>query len=110
MELDRIKLDKEEIELHSQKEIHKQQKLVGKIVPFKGHTLFEINCTTGEIKVCDYEIQTIDYLNAKEGNLKPKRKVIVKSNCLYVSTLNKDNARKKYIKYLMFNAKLQTKI
>ncbi len=67
--------------------------LIGSIVPFKGHIMFEINCTTGEITPAIYE-----EINATlKGGV--KRKIITKENCLYISCLNKNSAEKKFQKW-----------
>lgn len=99
----------EKIELHSQKEIDKEQKLVGRIIPYKGHTLFEINCTTGEINEPEYMVEAIKYESAIKGQFVKARKIITKENCLYISCLNKKIAKKKFIKYLLINAKNMTR-
>lgn len=79
------------------------QKLFASIVPYKGHTLFEINCTTGEIVPAEYEDVTADF----DG--KVRRKVIVKDNSLYISCLNKKSAAKKYFNWLAVNIAQQNK-
>lgn len=78
-------------------------KLIDSIVPYKGHILFEIDCSTGEIKEAKYE-----EINATiSGAI--KKKVFVKENCLYISCLNKKSALKKYTAWmadrLMLNIK-----
>lgn len=95
----------ENIEVHSQKEVSKEKKLLGQIIPFKGHTLFEINCATGEIVEPEYKVEAIKYESAISGSIRKSRSVIVKENCLYISCLNKKSARKKFLKYLMSNSK-----
>lgn len=92
-------------ELHAQKEIEKQKKLVGRITPHRGHTLFEINCTTGEITEAEYEVEAIDFKAAANGQMAKTKKVITKENCLYISCLNKTNAKKKFLNYVMQNIK-----
>ena len=97
----------EEIKVHAQKQIEKQHKLIQSLTPYKGHTLFEINCTTGEIVEPEYEVEAIDFIAAAKGNIAKRRKVIIKENCLYVSCLNKTNARKKYLDWVFKNIKEQ---
>lgn len=94
----------EKTELHAQKQVEKHT-LVNRITPHRGHTLFEINCTTGEIVEAEYEVESADFKAAAMGQIALKKKAIVKENCLYVSTLNKANAKKKFLKYLLQNAK-----
>ncbi len=74
----------------------KSEKLVGKITPFKGHTLFEINCSTGEIIPATYEEISVGFKSAAA-----KKKVLTKENCLYISCLNIKSAKKKYFKWLI---------
>lgn len=69
----------------------KTETLVDSICQHKGHTLFEIDCSTGKIEAAKYE--QIDGLFLGEG---VRKKVIIKQNCLYVSCLNKKGALKKY--------------
>lgn len=71
------------------------KKIIDSITPFKGHTLFEINCSTGEVKEAKYE-----EVNASFVNGAVKRKVIINDNCLYISCLNKKSALKKYSKWI----------
>jgi len=71
------------------------KKLVASITPHKGHTLFEINCTSGEILPAQYESLNADINGAV------KRKVLTKENCLYISCLNKKSAQKKYLQWLI---------
>ena len=42
-------ISKDKIVLEKQAEQQKETKLIGKIRPKKGHTLFEVNLDTGEI-------------------------------------------------------------
>lgn len=72
----------------------KTETLVDSIQPFKGHTLFEIDCSTGNIVVAKYE-----EINATlHGGT--KKKIIIKENCLYISCLNKKSALKKYTAWM----------
>lgn len=71
------------------------EKLIDRIVPHKGHTLFEINCITGDIVVAEFDSVSATF----KGGV--KKKLIVKPNCLYISCLNKKNAKKKFADWLM---------
>ena len=73
----------------------KTEKLLDRITPYKGHTLFEIDCTTGEITEAKYE-----EINARFDGGGVKKKVLVKDNCLYISCLNKKSALKKYTNWM----------
>lgn len=82
----------------------KTEKLVGSITPHKGHTLFEIDCSNGEIKPAKYE--SIDGLFNGNGC---RKRVLVKENCLYVSCLNKKSAYKKYAAWIADRVALNIK-
>lgn len=89
---------KEEIEFHGQRE-HEKHLSIGNIVMHKGHTMFEINCTTGEVVPA-----TFQSTNATFGG-GVKRKILCNENCLYVPCLNIKNAKKKFTRYLLENLK-----
>lgn len=89
----------ENIEKTRKKEQQKEQKKLGTIKPHRGHTLFEVNKTTGEITEAEFVKTDISFHDAANG-IKPKNhKVIVKENCLYVPALNKKNVIKKLKKH-----------
>ena len=89
----RVKKDK--IVLEKQAEQQKEEKLIGKISPERGHTLFEINESTKEIKKAVFESQTITFEQAKSKFLTPSKKVLINKGCVYISALNEKNAIKK---------------
>ena len=72
------------------------QKLIASVSPYKGHTLFEINCTTGTITPAKYK-----EVNASFQTGAVKKKIIVNPNCLYISCLNKKSAAKKYLNWVI---------
>ena len=89
------------------------QEVKWQIKPKKGHTLWEINLQTGNIKPAEYEevnLQINDFgpqLNmhlqmAVIGKAIPakeiKNKLITKPDCIYISALNIQNAAKKFAK------------
>jgi len=79
----------------------------------KGHTVFEINLETGDIKPAEFE-QVDLYLHDinKQLNMhvqmavigtvvsshEVKKKLTTKPNCIYISALNIQNAAKKFAK------------
>jgi hypothetical protein len=75
----------------------KKTKFVASIHPYKGHTCFELNKTTGEIKPAVIK-ETNCTLTG--GSIK---KVIINENCLYTSALNIQNAQKHFFKHLRAN-------
>jgi hypothetical protein len=68
------------------------------MTPYKGHTLFELNCDTNEIVKAKFEEVNANIKGAV------RKKVIIKPNCLYISCLNEKSARKKFAKYMFENA------
>lgn len=96
MKPDRIILDEADKMEVVQQIPDESKKFVGSIVPYKGHTLFEINCTNGNIVSAKYEDVTVGY----EGG-KVTRKVLVNPNCLYISCLNKKAAQRKFGQWLI---------
>lgn len=86
--------DKDKIVLSKQAEQQKEVKLIGRIRPRKGHTLFEVNRFTGEIKKAKFESQTITLEQAKNKNLCPSKKVLINKDCVYISSLNTNNVKK----------------
>ena len=78
----------------------KEQKLVRRIVKKRGHTLFELDLTTGLINPAEYESVNIVYnanTNIKAGTTS---KVIIRENCYYECALNMKNVKKRLIKLM----------
>lgn len=66
-----------------------------KIIPQKGHTLFEVNLVSKTIEIAEFdELPSIKYEEAIKGNIVAQKKVTKKENCVYISALNKKNVMK----------------
>lgn len=91
-------IEKDKLEIVVQKEIEKQEKLVGRIKPQRGHTLFEVNLKEKTIEKVLFEVQDIHFDKAKNGITTAHKKVIRKPNCIYISALNRKNVIKKLVK------------
>jgi hypothetical protein len=65
---------KEEIKNVRQVEIPKQLEFVGSLRPQKGHTLFEFNYKTGEIKAAEFKIDAVNFTDAKIGAISHRKK------------------------------------
>ena len=81
--------------------IKKEKELLGTLYPQKGHKCFEINTLTNEIKEAEYSTNETSYLLNPDVSVKSmrgyiKRVLNTKSNCVYITALNKKNALKKY--------------
>lgn len=95
MKVEKLILDERD-NIHAVAEIPaKTQKIFDSVTQFKGHTMFEINCTTGKIIPAVYEEITASITG------EVKKKILTKENCLYISCLNKKSASKKFLKWLM---------
>lgn len=71
----------------------KEYKLIGKQRKVAGHTLFEFNRKTKEIKPADIHRECI--IDAGTGNPIYKTKTDVHEDCFYLQALNIKNAEKK---------------
>lgn len=71
----------------------KQQKFIGRLKPKKGHSVFEYNTQTGEIKEAKIEISVDLYL-------KETKKLVIDNKCIYKCFLNLKNAKKKFPKLI----------
>lgn len=67
---------------------------VGAIKPHKGHTLFEFNVVTKEMRKAKFEEENIHFSDDLKKAIMHK-KVIKNKDCIYVSALNKINAYKR---------------
>jgi hypothetical protein len=114
----------DEIKIVAQKQFEKQKAYWSSQVLYKGHTMFEINCQTGEIIPAEYKSERIEFVDEYDihdmmfssltgkkpqslGKIPKKVKDIdCKENCLYVPALNLKTARIKFIKHLMATGKI----
>ena len=71
----------------------KEYKLIGKLRKVAGHTLFEFNKKTKEIKPADIKRECI--FDAKTGKPLYKTKTDIHKDCFYLQALNIKNAEKK---------------
>ena len=88
---------KDKVEITKQQQAEIQKVFDSRITPHKNHTLFEFDLKkkTIELAVFEPEIKEIHWNNAVNGNFKKKnKKVIKKENCIYISSLNKENCIK----------------
>lgn len=76
-----------------QKQIKKERVLVGKIIPHKGHAIWEINNLTLEVRFAKFIQQTYIINQAH-----PNPEILILKDHSYVSALNKTTALKKYLK------------
>lgn len=90
-----------EIVKQAKKDIQKQ--LIGRVMPKKNHTLFEVDLKEKTIVEAKFESKKIiSFEEAKQGK-KENKSVLVKKDCLYIPALNKKNV----IKILKRNFKIE---
>lgn len=85
------------IEITKQQQAEIQKVFDSKIIPHENHILFEFDLKkmTIELAVFEPEINEIHWNDAINGNFKNKnKKVVKKENCIYISSLNKENCIK----------------
>ena len=98
-ELEKTTRISDKIEIVGQKEVPIEIQFIGSKTLKPGHTCFEINFSSGEIKPADFEAY---YLMDKQaiGGVKRIKKVVIKENCYYTNSLNKKNVMKQLYKLL----------
>lgn len=117
-ELEPIQLDKKQIEIFNQRQIEKHKKLFASITPNKGHTVWEINCGTGDIVPAEFKNERVEFVDTYDlitatiastrgfkvmpNGSKPvvKRDIDAKENCVYIAALNKKSAAKKFLRFV----------
>jgi hypothetical protein len=78
-----------------------EYKLIDRIIPNKGHRVFEIDEKTLTVSEANYNLQKqISWWDALRMVANPnyKKEIQVKKNCSYVSALNADSALDRYKK------------
>ena len=94
---------KDQTEMVKQSVQEKKTKLLGRVVPHIGHSLFEYNAITNELRFATFEVQedTLSFAEAKAGKKAIKRKkVLMQEGCVYTTALNIKNAIKQFKKLL----------
>lgn len=71
---------------------------LGKISIQRGHTLFEIETETHEIRPAQYLVQSATYDLSKAMIIEGLGNLIVNKGCVYIPALNKANALKRFLR------------
>lgn len=103
----------EKTEIHARKQVEKQKLLFTSVTKHKGHTMWEIDCTTGKIAPAKYKqakVQVVPKKNLFYGVTTGTEQRLVsdidcRENCLYIPALNKKSALKKYLAFIAKNMK-----
>jgi hypothetical protein len=106
-ELENIKSDK--VKIVDQRQVEQEKQFLVTVVRHNGHTMWEINCTTGEIKPAEYKEEKIVLVERRDLNYNTVvgtdslrvKDVVCKENCLYIPALNIKSVKKKYLKWLI---------
>lgn len=77
------------------KEISTEKKLIGRLKPYPGQKIYELDLST--LKVVEASFESVEIVHTKLGD-GVKKKLVVKDNCLYEVAINYENAKKKFIK------------
>ena len=95
MRLDSTKKNKDKVEITKQQQAEIQKVFDSRIRPHENYTLFEFDLISKEIRLaifdCGLEIKWED---AVSGNYGRNKKLTKKENCIYISSLNKENVIK----------------
>lgn len=81
-------LEKDEIRHEIPAQHQKKQQLLARKPLKRGQTLYEFNFKENTIKKVVYENSDIVHFDGT----KPKKKVVIKENCVYIPALNTKNA------------------
>lgn len=96
MRLDSTKKDKDKVEITKQQQAEIQKVFDSRIKPHENHTLFEFDLKTKEIRLTKIEPESkeIHWNKAVKGDFLQNKIVMKKENCIYISSLNKENVIK----------------
>jgi hypothetical protein len=96
-ELDQHLKKQERVEIIAQQQKEHQKLLVGKIIPKRGHAIWQINTETLEVSVPDYSNTVLEYEAAISKDFSRVAEIVILDNCVYISALNAKNALKKFM-------------
>ena len=86
---------KNKIEMQVQKKQQIEREFIGKIIPHRGHKVWEINLNTEEIQEAMYLQRDWNFV-VNASTVDKNQEVLYREEYAYVSALNKQNAMKKY--------------
>jgi hypothetical protein len=96
--------NQDEVAIVKQVQQKKKREHVGQIIPHEGHSIFEFNKVTYELRKAKFEYGSIMMTGNSKGVTTTRtggKTVIVKENCYYLSSLNVKNAVKKIHRLLI---------
>jgi len=93
-------MEKDKLEISAEIPNKREEKYIATLYPKNGHSCFEMNLVTKQIKLAEFENVSSDFISAAKGNFIKNSKILINPNCIYETALNKENAAKKFIKRL----------
>lgn len=87
-------IEKDKVVIEDQQQVKKQVKFLGSERLKPGHTLYEVNTRTMEVKPAEYEKLDAVLTDLKAGT-RISRRIMVKEDCVYISALNEKNIYRK---------------
>lgn len=108
-DFDNIPPTAEKITIVNQRQVEHEKQFLGSTTLHKGHTFYEIDCSSGRISEAEYKEEKILLVEEKcllTGSVtgttnRVVKEIDCKENCLYVGALNLKSAKKKYFKWLL---------
>ncbi len=97
MKIEKHIIEKEKEEVVAQVPV-KSENLLASLKQHKGHTLFEFNTITGEITEAVFESVDASFPLSDKTGTAVRKKVLKKTGCVYISALNRKNAKWKFYK------------
>ena len=95
MKLDGKNQEQDKLNVKVEVPVRSEQQHFATLDVQKGHKCFEMNLTTKEITLAEFE--NTDY---ELNDNRVRSKLVAKSNCIYATALNQKNAAKKFVKML----------
>lgn len=108
-DFDPIKQLPDKTNIVNQRQVDYEKKFLGTTVRHRGHIMYEIDCSSGEVSEAEYAeeraviVPHINIITKQQTGIDTHfvKDIITKENCLYVSALNIKSAKKKYFKWLI---------
>ena len=86
---------KDKLENVKQVSIESKTVLIGRVLPKRGHTMFEVNKKLMTVDKATFdELPAVKNEDAKNGTTSIQRKLTIKPDCIYISALNVANVVK----------------
>lgn len=79
---------------------NKKERFIGSVMPHKGQKVFELDKSTGNICIAEFEKTTANFPLKSSDGVGVNKKILAKENCIYVLAINLLNAKKKFAKIL----------